>query len=594
VDEQVERARHPLIVVVIAATIYLGCIFSPPHLMDDVDAVQAQISRNMLESGDWVTARLNGVAYLEKSPLGYWLSASSYSIFGVRDWAARLPLALSVIALCWITVRFGTWAFGREAGFYSGLVLSTCVGLFLFTRIIIPDAILTLAITGALWALLRALDEDEPRSRLWASVIGICLGLGLLLKGLIAIVFPIGAAFVYLLVTRQLFTMNAWRRLRPVSVFLIMAAVAVPWYVLATLRNPPYFDFTMHSGPGEYHGFFWFYFLNEHVFRFLNMRYPRDYNTVPRLWFWLFHLLWLFPWSFYGGATFGLKFRPLDRAGRARLLALCWIGVVLTFFSFSTTQEYYSMPVYPALALLLGSGMSTGNAWVGRGTKALAVVAAAAAAVIAVILWKVWTLPTPGDISAALVQHPEMYTLSLGHMGDLTLQSFAYLRLPLMMAGIAAVVGCIGIALWRKPFFAVALMMVLFFHAARVAMISFDPYLGSKPLADGLEGAPPGKLIEADAYYAFSSVFFYTNQRALLWNGRVDNLEYGSYAPGAPQVFIDDEEFQRLWRGGDRYYLLALAKDLPRVRELAGESAVHVVKESGGKFLVTNVAAERR
>src|SRR5262245_24381311 len=198
VDEKVERANSPIVIVAIAAAIFLGCIYSPPHLMDDVDAVQAQISRNMLESGDWVTARLNGVAYLEKSPLGYWLSASSYSIFGVRDWAARLPLALSVIALCWITLRFGTWAFGREAGFYSGLVLSTCVGLFLFTRIIIPDAILTLAITGALWALLRALDEDEPRPRLWSSVIGICLGLGLLLKGLIAIMFPIGASFFYL------------------------------------------------------------------------------------------------------------------------------------------------------------------------------------------------------------------------------------------------------------------------------------------------------------------------------------------------------------------------------------------------------------
>src|SRR5215467_11781902 len=120
-----------LIVLLVAAAIFLGCIYSPPHLMDDVDAVQAQISRNMLQSEDWVTARLNGIAYLEKSPLGYWLSAASYSIFGVKDWAARLPLALSVIALCLTTVRFGTWAFGRSAGFYSGLALTTCVGLFL-------------------------------------------------------------------------------------------------------------------------------------------------------------------------------------------------------------------------------------------------------------------------------------------------------------------------------------------------------------------------------------------------------------------------------------------------------------------------------
>src|SRR5712692_2502468 len=128
-------SKSDLIVVFVAAAIFLGCAFSPPHLMDDVDSVQAQIARNMLQSGDWVTARLNGVAYLEKSPLNYWLIAGSFAIFGVHDWAGRLPLALMVVALCWVTARFGRWAFGSDTGFYSGLVLSTSIGLFLFTRI---------------------------------------------------------------------------------------------------------------------------------------------------------------------------------------------------------------------------------------------------------------------------------------------------------------------------------------------------------------------------------------------------------------------------------------------------------------------------
>src|SRR5882672_3813383 len=110
------RSFDEIVVIVFAAVIFLGCIVSPPSLLDDVDAVQAQISRTMLQSGDWVTARLDGIPYLEKSPLKYWMIAVSFAIFGVRDWAARLPLALSVIALCWITVRFGAWAFGRKAG----------------------------------------------------------------------------------------------------------------------------------------------------------------------------------------------------------------------------------------------------------------------------------------------------------------------------------------------------------------------------------------------------------------------------------------------------------------------------------------------
>jgi len=264
----------------------------------------------------------------------------------------------------------------------------------------------------------------------------------------------------------------------------------------------------------------------------------------------------------------------------------------MTFFSFSTTQEYYSLPIYPALALLLGSAMTPEGAWIKRGTKALGVVAAALVVVIAAILWQVWTLPAPGDISAALVQHSELYTLSLGHMGDLTLRSLAYLRLPLMLAGVAVLIGAIGIyrysANQRRCFFVMAAMMLVFFHAARLAMTTFDPYLGSKPLADALTGAPPGKLIEADAYYAFSSVFFYTNRQAVLWNGRRDNLEYGSYAPGAPPVFIGDADLQTLWRSADRYYLLADHEDLPRIHELVGASSVYIVSESGGKYLLTN------
>src|SRR5262245_27791302 len=113
-----------------------------------------------------------------------------------------------------------------------------------------------------------------------------------------------------------------------------------------------------------------------------------------------------------------------------------------------------------------------------------------------------------------------MYTFSLGHMENLTLQSFAYLRLPLVLAKIATLVETIRIFRYRnhkhRPFFAAAVMMLVFFHAARVTIIAFDPYLGSKPLADALIGVPRGDLIEADAYYAFSSVFFYTSRRALL------------------------------------------------------------------------------
>src|SRR5579864_6017199 len=306
-----QRFRFELIVVLVAAAVYFGCAFSPPNLMDDVDAVQAQIARNMLDSGDWVTARLDGVPYLEKSPLKYWMMAVSYMLFGVHDWAARVPVALFTVLLCWLTARIGAWAFSERAGLYAGLTLATCVGLFLFTRILIPDVILTFAITLAMWSLLRALEEDELHPRRWAWLMAASMGTGLLLKGLIAAVFPIGAGLAYLLLTRQLFSRRTWQRLRPFSGILIILLIAAPWHVLATIRNPPFFYFSMRSVPGEYHGFFWFYFINEHLLRFLNLRYPRDYNTVPRLYFWVFHLLWLFPWSAFLAGTLRLSYKPI-------------------------------------------------------------------------------------------------------------------------------------------------------------------------------------------------------------------------------------------------------------------------------------------
>lgn len=585
------RARYVyLLVLAIAAAIYLGCILSPPSLMDDVDSVQAQIAKTMLQSGDWVTATLDGIKYLEKAPLVYWAMAVCYKIFGVHDWAARIPIALSAIALCWVTMAFGVWAFGKRAGAYAGLCIATCVGLFLFTRIGIPDVMLTGTIALALWAFLRAIDEQESRPRLWAFLLAASLAIGLLLKSLIAVAFPAGAAFLYLLFTRQLFSLRIWKRLHPFTGLLLVLAIAAPWHILAAVRNPPVFAFTLHSVPGQYHGFLWFYFVNEQVLRFLNLRYPRDYNTVPRLWFWLFHLIWLFPWSVYLPAVAKLSFKPADRAGRARLLALCWIGFVLVFFTFSTTQEYYSMPCYPAFALLLGSAMAIGGRRIRLGTRVLSAIVAAAAIAAVVLLLLVRHVPTPGDISTALTENRQAYTLSLGHMEDLTVASFAYLRLPLALAALAFFIGALGTlrSNGKRAFLSTALMMVLFFHAARLALVVFDPYMSSRPLAEALLNAPAGQLIVDHQYYDFSSVFFYTSRPALLLDARINNLVYGSYAPGAPQVFIDDAQFEKRWQEPSRYYLAADRDGALRARTVLEGDPLYVVAVCGRKLLLTN------
>jgi 4-amino-4-deoxy-L-arabinose transferase-like glycosyltransferase len=578
------------IAMILAAAIYLGCIISPPSLFDDVDAVQAQIARNMLTSHDWVTARIDGLAYLDKAPAIYWLVAGSFRVFGVHDWAARIPMALCVIALCWVTAAFAMWAMGRRVAFYTGLCMATCVGLFLFTRILIPDALLTLAVTFALWSFLRALDEVERRPRLWAFLCAASLGVGLLAKSLIGLVFPVAIAVIYLLVTRQMFLARTWKRLHPFTGALVVILIAAPWHILAALRNPPLFVFTLQSGPGQYHGFLWNYFVKEQVLRFLNRRYPRDYDTVPRLWFWLLHLVWLFPWTTYLPAVSRLSFKSPDRVGRTRLLALCWICFVLVFFTFSTTQEYYSMPCYPAFALLIGAAIAAGGSWVDRGTRALGIITGIAAVACFTILFLVRHVPTPGDISSALIRNPKGALLSMGPMLDLTFDSFAYLQWPLALAGIAFLVGAAGALRTGRDrvYLTAALMMVLFFHAARLALVTFDPFLSSRSLAVSLEQSPDGQLIAQGFYYQFSSVFFYANRTGLLLSSKWANLEYGAFAPGAPTVFIDDAGLKERWTSPARFYLLAPRTALPHYAELVGPHNLTIVAESGGKDLVTN------
>jgi hypothetical protein len=176
-------------------------------------------------------------------------------------------------------------------------------------------------------------------------------------------------------------------------------------------------------------------------------------------------------------------------------------------------------------------------------------------------------------------------------MEDLTLSSFAYLRLPLVIAAVSFAVGALGTLRWngKRAFLAAGLMMVLFCNAARLALVVFDPYMSSRPLANALLRAPAGRLIVDHQYYDSSSVFFYTDRRALLLNGRINNLVYGSFAPDAPQVFIDDQELKRLWIQQSRYYLVSDAPGIQRIRPLLDGHQMYIVAASGGKFLLTNL-----
>jgi len=336
------------LIVLLWALIYLGSLFQPA-LLDDADTVHAEAAREMVASNDWVTLHINnGFRYLEKAPLVYWATAASFKVFGVHDWSARLPIALGVLALLLLTYRLGRRVYGEEGGFYSALVLTTGFGPFIFTRILIPDMLVGLWLALGFDFLLTALEQEKP-SRWICWGIAATMALNVLTKGLIGLVFPIGTIFAFLLLTGNL---RRLLKLHLFSSFLVFLAIAAPWHLLAGFRNP---------AQGQAKGFFWFYFVNEHFLRYLNKRFPADYDTVPLWLFWGLMLLWLMPWTAFIAQALGrVPHRIAEwRAGltaeqRGTLLFAIWILSVLVFFSFSSRQEYYVIPGVPGLALLIG------------------------------------------------------------------------------------------------------------------------------------------------------------------------------------------------------------------------------------------------
>ncbi|HKW74592.1 MAG TPA: glycosyltransferase family 39 protein [Terriglobales bacterium] len=595
--QQAEPGRRPLFYVVslilISGVIYVGNAFYPA-LLDDADASHALVAREMLQRGDWVVTYMNGIRYLMKAPLHYWAVAASYVLFGQTEFAVRLPVALSMVLLTLMTFEFGRRFFGLRAGFYSGLVTATSIGMFLFTRIMIPEAIYALEFTAAFYLFLRAWTGSlNQRVGYWG--VAVLIGLAVLTRGLIGVVFPVFTIAGFVVATKS---WNRWRELHLFSGTLIFAVIAVPWHVLAELRAP---------------GFFWSYFINEHINRALGTRYPPDYDAVPLLLWWAAHLVWLFPWSVFAG--FALKQLPHPRtwwsgnmssSGQARLLLFIWAGVILGFFSVlgGSRMEYYSFGAWPGLAILLGLGLAHAEAfrprWLPLLQGVLAGIGVLIAGALGYLVWQSSKLHSTGDISSLLKMHEnDFYRLSMGHLFDLTPQAFADLRIPAL--GAALVFG-VGFAIaWvlrlkRRSLPAtvcLAMVMAGFMCFANMALGTFSPRLSSKTLALQIKNylRPQDQIALYGEFDAGSSIAFYCNRRVYLYNGRYDNLEFGSHYPDAPKIFLKDGDFPTFWNQSARVFLFVqpeLQQQAFSRLALLSPGSVWLLAEHGGKQVFVN------
>lgn len=584
-----------VVLLIISVLLYVGTASGPALLDDDVDAAHAVVAREMLQRHDYAVLYLNGIRYLVRAPLHFWMIASSYALFGQTEFATHLPLALSVVALVLMVFEFGRKFFSTRAGLYAALIIATSPGTYIFTRTVNPEAICALELSAAFYLFLRSWTGSlDPRIGYWGAA-GLCAA-AVLTRGLIGLLFPLGVIIAFLSITRS---WRRWRELRPVSSLLIFLAIAVPWHIVVEMRAP---------------GFFWEYFINDHFKRALGTRWPPDYSAVPLGLWWIAHFAWLFPWILFAPLLVReFLVRELkdvrkrqgqeNVASQARLLLLAWAGFILLFFSVESgsRMEYYSLSAWPAIALLLGWGLArseqTGDRLLRTIQRILAFLGAGIAILLGRLLWLSSRVPVTGDISALLQSHPaQYYRFAMAHLFDLTPQAFADLRQPAIIAAVAFLLTFTAAWILRErglPLasnMALAMGMAVFMFAAHLAYKVFEPQLSSRSLAMEINkyARADDQLVVYGDFAASSSVAFYTRRKLWLYNAPYSELEYGSHFADAPRVFLNDQDFLGLWRGRTRVFLIVPPDQRQSVMTRLPLNTTWFLAESGGKIAYVN------
>jgi 4-amino-4-deoxy-L-arabinose transferase-like glycosyltransferase len=643
------RPRSTLLAILALWAIFYASftLFTPP-LLDDADSVHAEVAREMLLRHDPITLYANGIRYLEKAPLLYWSMALSMRLAqllgypGPRDLAiaARIPLALTILALALTTEAFARRAFNNpsqtttpknataatRAGLYAALITLSSFGLFLYSHLLLPDAMVCLWLTLALYAFYLTEQLDTTLDRISPSVAedrvphpsqshrdgwdvriprSLCYlfaaacALNVLTKGLIGLIFPLAIVVTYLLLTRGLRdTLTRIRQLHPITSLLVFLAIAAPWHILIAIANPTQghpspLIFTNHHWQvplptdSNVHGWLWFYFVNEHLLRYLNLRVPRDYDTVPLWLFWALCLIWLMPWSAFAFKAIAWR-SPLSRAVlktpaqrakalelyrrtglpqelHAPLLFILWSGVVLLFFSLSTRQEYYVLPALTPIAILIAAWIAQDSiaGWQPVTSRAkqirranLRITAVLLAfgtlfAITATVFLLRKRTPNPNaNLAQLLQQNPADYTLSLGHFLDLNAQALSLFHLPLALAALSLFLGPLASYFLRRSHRPHAATLALaaaafgFLLAAHLGLQTFAPVLTSQQLAAAiapqlapLPGEPPALLVIHQEYEFASTLGFYLQRPSYIERD-------GHPVPINPIHILTDERYE--------------------------------------------------
>lgn len=491
----------------------------------------AEIPREMVVTGDWVTPRLNAVNYFEKPPLLYWTIAGAYVAFGRSEWSMRAVPALFALGGVLLTYAAGRRMYGRRAGLMSALVLGTSLLYFALGHIIILDMAVSVLMSAALFCFILGVNEPPGACRRWLFYgLYASAALATLTKGLIGFLIPGAVMFFWLLV------FNQWRRLRPLHLptgLLLFLAIAVPWHVLAALHNPTW----VHR-----------YFVFEHWLRFTTPVAARHGSWHYYVWIVLAGLIpWTgFLWPAVRDALRGGWARRKENA-EAWFFAT-WALFIFLFFTKSHSKLVpYILPVFPALAVLVG-------AWLARqaeennrsrlriGLKIFSFVCGlfAVALVLAVLRPHLVKL----DFEQALVLRPAAFAMaSILLLGGIFIPWLARIR------GVGAAISGIVVT------------MVLFLGALQFAAPNIQKP-GTKDLALFVKArVQPGDRVLH--YHEFFHDFTFYAERVVdvvSFKGELELEEdAGARASGR---FMEEAEFRQLWQQPGRLFVVARKKDV--------------------------------
>lgn len=503
-----------------------------PALYDPHESLYAEIAREMLVRGDWLTPRLNDTRYLDKPPLFYWLIGLSYKVLGVSEFSARVPVAMAGLGGVLVTWGIGRRLCDGRLGFVAALVLTASIGYFVFSRQLLPDMLLSGFTTLSFYFALRSFAPARSQ-RLWALLFYVSLALAVLTKGFLGL-FPLVVVVIYLMLIGRLRILQAMAPLWGGGLFIMLTT---PWHLIIAWQNE---------------GYFWHYVMNEHLLRFLGQRDPVDYISLPLPIFVLVLFLWLLPWSPYLALILptGLlqRKKELTPEEQGALFLWLWAGAVLIFFATSRARlPQYSLPAMPALALLIGKILD--DRFRGHVTSSGGLVLATAVSLLMPAL--------------ALLLIPA-YIDRYHHVG-LTDQTALLIRVVfgLMMGGSGLallgfcrrryLVGLLGLGLGMMTAFPFVHQVLVVLEPLRsskalVALINADHGLG-KPIVLEVEKDQPFE------YETLAGLVFYARQPVDLL--RLKNPPKPSLPLKPRERFLLSEaEFHQLWSSGERVYLV--------------------------------------